>query len=137
MSTNNQITIYSAMQASDRGIGKDNALLFKISEDLRRFKQLTVGHPVMMGRKTYDATGALRNRVNIVLSRDPSFAPDDDIIVVRDFDEALKEGWGRDQNLFVIGGGEIFEQALQRNIVDCLELTIVNANKEADTFFPD
>ena len=115
----------------NRVIGRDGKLPWHISEDLKRFKRLTKGHVVLMGRKTYESLGKpLPDRRNIVLSS--RAIPD--VESYRSLAEALRAL--KDENtVFIIGGGEVFRQALP--IVDGLHLTIVDGEHEGDTFFPE
>ena len=115
----------------NRVIGRDGKLPWHISEDLKRFKRLTKGHVVLMGRKTYESLGKpLPDRRNIVLSS--RAIPD--VESYRSLAEALRAL--KDENtVFIIGGGEVFRQALP--IVDGLHLTIVDGKHEGDTFFPE
>ncbi len=130
-----KISIISAI-AKNRAIGKDNKLLWHIGEDLRRFKALTEGHPVVMGRKTFESLGkSLPNRTNIVITRDKMFEIPG-VIIARSLEEATeaakREG---KEEVFIIGGGQIYEQAIK--LADKLYLTIVEGEYDADTFFPD
>lgn len=115
----------------NRVIGRDGKLPWHISEDLKRFKRLTTGHVVLMGRKTYESLGKpLPDRRNVVLSS--RAIPD--VESYRSLAEALRAL--KDENVvFIIGGGEVFRQALP--IVDGLHLTIVDGEHEGDTFFPE
>lgn len=114
-------------------IGDRNSLLWHISEDLKHFKALTTGHPVLMGRKTYESIGRpLPNRTNVVITRQSIEIPG--CRVVHSLDEALAL-FGPDEELFVIGGGEIYAQALPR--AERLYLTRVFRNYEGDTRFPN
>jgi dihydrofolate reductase len=125
---------------ADNGvIGRDNALPFRQSSDLKRFKALTIGKPVLMGRKTFVSIGKpLPGRTNIVVSRDPRFAPDG-VIVVRDLqaavaaarDDAKRRGVNE---IAVIGGTGIFAQLMP--LADRLEITHVHAQPAGDTYFP-
>jgi dihydrofolate reductase len=125
---------------ADNGvIGRDNALPFRQSSDLKRFKALTIGKPVLMGRKTFVSIGKpLPGRTNIVVSRDPRFAPDG-VIVVRDLaaavaaarDDAQRRGVNE---IAVIGGTGIFAQLMP--LADRLEITHVHAQPAGDTYFP-
>ena len=113
-------------------IGDKNTLLWHISEDLKHFKALTTGHPVLMGRKTYESIGRpLPNRTNVVITHQAIEIPG--CRVVHSLDEALAL-FGPDEELFVIGGGEIYAQALPR--AERLYLTRVFHNYEGDTRFP-
>lgn len=121
--------------SDNNAIGRDNNLLWHISEDLRFFKRTTLGWPVIMGRKTFESIGrALPSRVNIVVSR--GFSTGEDVAVAGSLEEAFRVA--EETNLercFVIGGGQIYAQALP--MVDSLVVTHVHTVIEgADTFFP-
>lgn len=119
----------------DRGIGKGGQVPWHLSADLRRFKRLTLGNPVIMGRKTFASIGrALPGRTNIVITRQRSFqAPD--CLVVSSLDRALDLAeQGGACEAFVIGGGEIYAQALPR--AGRLYLTRVDTQAGCDVFFP-
>ena len=121
--------------SDNNAIGRDNNLLWHISEDLRFFKRTTLGWPVIMGRKTFESIGrALPSRVNIVVSR--GFSTGEDVAVVGSLEEAFRVA--EETNLercFIIGGGQIYAQALP--MVDSLVITHVHTVIEgADTFFP-
>jgi len=121
-------------------IGADGAMPWRLSSDLRRFKALTLGHPVVMGRRTFEAIGRpLPGRPNIVVSRRSDFAPDG-AIVAASLDAALAEAGrlARESGsgmVFVIGGGEIYRAALP--FADRLLITHVEAEPTGDTRFPD
>lgn len=126
-----------AVIGKNRELGKDNKLLWHIPGDLPRFKTITNGHPVIMGRKTYDSIGKpLPNRTNIVISRNPLFRPMGVTVVTSVDDAMVKAQQAPDHDeIFVIGGGNVFEETIDR--ADRLYLTIVETTAEADTFFPD
>ncbi len=114
-------------------IGDRNMLLWHISEDLRRFKTLTTGHPVVMGRKTCESLGRpLPNRRNVVITRSKTQIAGCE--VVHSLDEALAL-FPADEEVFVIGGAQIYAEALP--IADRLYLTRVHRDYEGDTRFPD
>ena len=117
--------------ADNNAIGKDNALLWHISEDLKFFKRTTSGSPVIMGRKTFESIGRpLPKRTNIVVSR--GFEAPEGVVVVPSLEEAYKAA---DSRCFIIGGGQIYAQAMQD--ADRLIVTHVHtAIEDADTFFP-
>lgn len=121
--------------AKNRGIGKNNALLFNLPEDLKHFKEITLGHPIIMGLNTYKSIGRpLPKRQNIILSLEPIEIPG--AIVVNNIDHAIKIASKNDpEEVFFIGGGMIYRQAIK--LSDRLYLTIVDAEPEADTFFPE
>lgn len=121
-------------------IGKDNQLLWHISDDLKRFKRLTKGHPVIMGRKTFESILAslrkpLPERTNIVVTRDPSWSHEG-AVVAHSIEEALEKARAIDtEEVFIGGGGELYRQALP--LVDRLYLTLIDDNKEGDSYFPE
>ena len=122
--------------SDNNAIGRDNQLLWHISEDLKFFKRTTLGCPVIMGRKTFESIGrALPKRVNIVVSR--AFNTGEEVAVATSLEAAFKIA--EETNLeqcFVIGGGQIYAQAL--SMVDSLIVTHVHTViEEADTFFPE
>ncbi len=127
--------VISVIVATDEdwGIGKDNDLLYPISADLKRFKCLTTGHTVVMGRKTFDSLpgGALPNRRNIVISSNKEFRPEG-CEVVHSFEEVMSLLKG--ESFFVIGGGSVYKHFLP--FADELYLTKIHASLGADTFFP-
>lgn len=120
-------------------IGRGNELLWPIPDDLKRFKQLTTGHPVIMGRKTFESIFAslgkpLPNRTNIVITRDPSYQREG-VVVVHSLEEALDQARALDAaEMFVIGGAQIYEQALP--LADKLYLTLIDAEEDGDAYFP-
>ena len=127
------ITIVVAM-GKNREIGANNQLLWHLPKDLKHFKELTTGHPVIMGRKTYESIGKpLPNRTNIVISRKNDWF-EEGIFIVGSIKEAIKFAKKIDENAYIIGGGNIYEQTL--DLADKLEVTLVDTTLEADTFFP-
>ncbi|MFL9834615.1 dihydrofolate reductase [Chryseobacterium terrae] len=126
-------TIVVAMGEKNE-IGSGNQLLWHLPKDLKHFKDLTSGHPIIMGRKTYESIGkALPNRTNIVVSRKKDWFQEG-ILIVGSIKEAVKFAKKIDENIFIIGGGNVYEQTME--IADRLEVTLVKANLEADTYFP-
>lgn len=121
--------------AEDRAIGDKGNLLWHLSSDLKRFKAITTGHTIIMGRKTYDSlpNGALPNRRNIVISRQLKSLKDAE--VYSDIDEALKATSDEDI-VYILGGGEIYKKTFPR--ADELHITLVHKSyPEADTRFPE
>jgi dihydrofolate reductase len=131
-----KISIIVSMDGK-RGIGKENALMWHIPGELPRFKQITMGHPIIMGRKTFESIGRpLLGRTNIVITQNPDFKAQD-CKIVGSVDEAIeiaKKETGSEE-IFIIGGGQIYQQAISK--ADRLYLTLVNGDFGADTFFPD
>lgn len=134
-----KVCITVAISTHDRGIGKEGKLLWHIPDDLKRFKQLTVGHPVIMGRKTFDSIVGmlghpLPGRTNIVVTRQNLCI--DGALVFHSLPEALAAAHAIEEHEIHIGGGaEIYAQALPRT--DRLYLTLIEDTKPADTFFPE
>ncbi len=118
--------------AENYAIGKNNQLLWHLPADLKHFKQVTTGHTIIMGRKTYDSVGKpLPNRRNIVITRQDITI--EGCEVVKSVDAALAL-CSEDKEVFIVGGAEIYKQAI--HLTDCIYLTIVHQEFEADTFFP-
>ena len=127
------ITIIVAA-AENNAIGKDNDLIWSLPNDLKRFKKLTSGHSIIMGRKTFDSfPGLLPNRKHIVISRNKNISFSDEVTVVNNLEDAIRET-GDDENPFIIGGGQIYKLAM--DLGDKIELTRVHEEFKADTFFP-
>lgn len=129
-----RISIIAAV-ARNRAIGNDNKLIYRLPDDMKRFKALTTGNTVLMGRKTFESLpkGALPNRRNIVLSRTQRDFPGCD--TYSSLDEALKH-CSENEDIYIIGGAEVYAQALP--LADRLCLTeIDDTPDEADAFFPE
>lgn len=121
---------------SSRELGKDNKLLWHIPEDMKRFKQLTYGHLVIMGRTTYESIGSkLPGRINIIVSHNKNYIAEG-CIVAHSLDEAIEVAKANEtEEFFIIGGGQIYAQVM--NLANKLYITVVDGNFEADTYFPD
>ncbi len=120
-----------------RGIGKKNALMWKIPGELARFKKITMGHPIIMGRKTFDSIGRLLSgRTNIIITRNKDYEIVG-AVIVHSLEAAIERAKNEPgaEEIFVIGGGQIFSEALP--FVDKLYITLVKGDFGADTFFPD
>ena len=118
-------------------IGRDNGMPWHLPDDLKYFKSRTMGKPMLMGRKTFESIGRpLPNRRNIVITRQPGYAPEGvEAAGSLEAAVALAMADSPEREAFVIGGGEIFRQALP--IADRIYLTRVEADVEGDAFFPD
>ena len=132
-SLRNTVTLIAA--ASENNIiGKDNKLIWRLSDDLKHFKELTKGHFVIMGRKTFESMPkALPNRTNVIITRKTDYKAEN-AIVVNSLEKALKVA-ENDNQPFVIGGGEIYKLSME--IADRIELTRVHTSIEGDTSFPE
>ena len=118
----------------NRVIGKDNALPWKLPADMKRFREITTGKPIIMGRKTFESIGAvLPNRTNIVMTRDADFRADG-CVVVHSPEEALRAAKGAEE-VVVIGGSSIFEQFLPKIVR--MYLTVIDEDFEGQSLFPE
>lgn len=130
-----------AAVAENRAIGKDNKMLWHIPEDFKYFKKVTMGKPVIMGRKTFESIGQrLPGRLNIVVTRNPDWS-EDGVTTVHDIKEAVQLAIAEcaastTDEIFIIGGDQIYQQMIDQ--VDRLYITeIKRSYPEADTFFPE
>ncbi|MCF4101949.1 dihydrofolate reductase [Gillisia sp. M10.2A] len=127
------LTIIAAA-AENNALGKDNDLVWHLPDDFKRFKKLTSGHHIIMGRKTFDSfPQPLPNRTHVVITRSENFKKEG-IVVVHSLERAV-ELCEEDPETFIIGGGEIYKLAME--IADKIELTRVHGSFEADAFFPE
>jgi dihydrofolate reductase len=128
------ISLIAAL-SENRVIGREQGLPWHIPTDLKRFRKITSGHPVVMGRKTFDSVGKpLPNRINVVISRNLNLQIAG-VQVVASLDDALRLFENTDEEVFVLGGGEIFNQAIGR--ADRLYLTKIHRAFDGDTYFPE
>ncbi|MDR3571825.1 MAG: dihydrofolate reductase [Candidatus Pacebacteria bacterium] len=134
------VVAIGAGHAYNGGLGKDGKLLWHIPDDLKRFRQLTKGHPIIFGRKTFESIlqytngKPLPDRVNIVVTRDQSWSFPD-VVVASSVEEALAKAAAIDPEAVSIGGGgQIYKEALP--YIQKLYLTLIDDEKEADSFFP-
>lgn len=142
---NPTISIIAAI-SENRVIGNNNKLLWHIPEDFARFKKITLNHPVIMGRKTYESIGKpLPDRTNIIITRDENYKTEG-CLVVHSLEEAIRlakespsfaesDSAMAGKEIFIIGGGQIYQQAI--NIADKLYLTVIKKEFAGDTYFPD
>lgn len=127
------ITLIAAA-AENNALGKDNDLLWHLPEDFKRFKQITSGHYIIMGRKTFESfPKPLPNRTHIIITRQEEYLVEE-CLVVHSLDEALEIA-PQNEEVFIIGGAQIYEQALP--FADKIDLTRVHTELEADAFFPE
>ena len=130
---NRELTIIAAVSINNV-IGNDNKLIWKLSNDLKRFKNLTTNHSVIMGRKTFESLpNPLPDRNNIVITRDTNYSKPN-IQVCSSIEDAINLT-KTDTQPFIIGGGEIYSQTI--NIVDKIELTRVHKEFDGDAYFPE
>lgn len=131
--------------ADNGGIGKDNQLLWHLPVDMKHFKSTTSGHPIITGRKNYDSIPSkfrpLPNRDNIVVTRNHTlpYEEHEKLHLTHSIEEAIElcKTLTHNGEIFVIGGGQIYKQCLDADIIDTMYVTHVHTQLEADTFFPE
>lgn len=122
-------------KASNNVIGAKNDLIWHLPNDLKHFKNLTSGHPIIMGRKTYESLGRpLPNRTNIVITRDSNWTADG-IVKENSLEKAIDTALKIDEDIYIIGGGNIYKQAME--FTDILFITEVHHEFDGDTYFPE
>lgn len=127
------ITLIAAA-AENNALGKDNQLLWHLPDDFKRFKTLTSGHYIIMGRKTFESfPKPLPNRTHVIITRQKDYQPEG-CLVVNSLEKAI-EVCPKNEDVFVIGGGEIYNQSIA--MADKVDITRVHHTFEADTFFPE
>lgn len=129
------ITIIAAI-ANNNALGKDNDLIWHLPADLKRFKKVTSGHHILMGRNTFESIGKpLPNRTSVIITRNNDYFKEG-CLVVNSIEEALELS-KEDSSVFIIGGAQIYKQAIAQGLADRLDITIVHHTFEADVFFPE
>lgn len=127
------ITLIAAA-AENNALGKDNAMLWHLPDDFKRFKEITTGHYIIMGRKTFESfPKLLPNRTHVIITRQKGYAPEGCIVV--DSMENAIAACPKEEDIFIIGGGEIYNLGMP--FADIIELTRVHGSFEADAFFPE
>ena len=127
------ITLIAAA-AENNALGKDNQLIWHLPNDFKRFKEITSGHYIVMGRKTFESfPKPLPNRMHVIITRQKDYKAEGCIIV--DSIEKAIEKCPKNEELFIIGGAEIYQQSI--DFADKIELTRVHASFEADAYFPE
>ncbi len=124
-----------AAAAENNALGKDNEMVWNLPDDYKRFRDLTTGHTIILGRKTFESlVKPLPNRKHIIITRQNNYSAPEDCVVVSSLKKAMSLCVANQEH-FVIGGGEIYKQAI--DFVDKIELTRVHTEVEADAFFPE
>jgi len=127
------ITLIAAV-AENNALGKDNQLLWHLPDDFKRFKNITSGHHIIMGRKTFESfPKPLPNRTHVIITRQKDYQPEG-CLIVNSLSKAISV-CPKDEELFIIGGGEIYKQSIE--MADKLDITRVHHTFDADTFFPE
>ena len=128
------ITIIAAIGKNNE-LGKNNDLIWHLPADLKRFKKVTTGHHIIMGRNTFESIGKpLPNRTSIIITRNKDYFKDG-CLIANSIEEAIHLTKGKDA--FIIGGAQIYQQALEKGLVDRLDITTVHSEFDADVFFPE
>ncbi len=128
------ITIIAAI-AKNNALGKDNDLIWHLPADLKRFKKVTTGHHILMGRNTFESIGKpLPNRTTVIITRNKRYKKEG-CKVAYSIEKALHIAKD-DDAIFIIGGAQIYKQAIEKGLVDRLDITLVHQEFEADVFFP-
>lgn len=121
--------------AENNVIGKDNGLVWHLPADLRHFKQITMGHPILMGRKTYESIGKpLPGRTSVIVTSQEDYAADG-CLVAHSLQEAIEQAKALDENIYIIGGAEIYKKALP--LTDTIYLTRLHHVFDGDVYFPE
>ncbi|CAL2088833.1 dihydrofolate reductase [Tenacibaculum sp. 190524A05c] len=129
------ITIIAAIGKNNE-LGKDNDLIWHLPEDLKRFKRVTSGHHILMGRNTFESIGKpLPNRTTVIITRNNDYFKDG-CLIAGSIEEAIQLA-ENDEEIFIIGGAQIYKQAIQNSSVKKLDMTIVHESFDADVFFPE
>jgi dihydrofolate reductase len=129
------ISIIAAI-SKNNVLGKENKLLWHLPKDFKFFKETTLGHPIVMGRKTFESLPkALPGRTNIIITGDRNYEKDG-AVVTHSLEEAIKVGLSENKEVFICGGGQIYKEALEKNLVDKIYLTEIDMETGGDAFFP-
>ncbi|WP_298884539.1 dihydrofolate reductase [uncultured Polaribacter sp.] len=129
------ITIIAAI-AKNNALGKDNDLIWHLPADLKRFKKRTSGHHILMGRNTFESIGKpLPNRTTIIITRNKNYFKDG-CLIAHSLEEAIEMVKNED-DIFIIGGAQIYKETIEKDLADQLDITLVHHKFEADAFFPE
>jgi dihydrofolate reductase len=128
------VTIIAAI-AKNNALGKNNDLIWHLPADLKRFKQRTTGHYILMGRNTFESIGKpLPNRTTVIITRNKEYYKDG-CLIAHSLQEALDLA-KEESHVFIIGGAQVYEHAMENNLADVLDITLVHKEFDADVFFP-
>ena len=129
------ITIIAAI-AKNNALGKNNDLIWHLPADLKRFKKITTGHHILMGRNTFESIGKpLPNRTTIIITRNENYTKDG-CLIANSLEEAIEMAQ-EDKQIFILGGAQIYKYAIENDLVNALDITLVHHEFEADAFFPE
>jgi dihydrofolate reductase len=129
------ITVIAAI-ASNKALGKDNNLIWHLPADLKRFKKVTTGHYILMGRNTYESIGRpLPNRTTIIITRNKNYFKEG-CLIANSLEQAIEMAKPAAQ-IFIIGGAQIYKETIAKDVALQLDITLVHHSFEADVFFPE
>jgi dihydrofolate reductase len=129
------VTIIAAI-AKNNALGKDNDLIWHLPADLKRFKKITSGNFILMGRNTFESIGnPLPNRTTIIITRNKNYYKDG-CLIANSLEQAIEMA-SKEKQIFIIGGAQIYKEAIEKNVIDTLDITHVHKEFDADVFFPE
>ena len=129
------ITIIAAI-AKNNALGKDNDLIWHLPADLKRFKKVTTGHYILMGRNTFESIGRpLPNRTTIIITRNKNYFKEG-CLIANSLEEAIEMA-NKEKHIFIIGGAQIYKETMAKDLVDQLDITLVHNKFDADVYFPE
>ncbi|WP_435415502.1 dihydrofolate reductase [Polaribacter aestuariivivens] len=129
------ITVIAAI-ANNNALGKNNDLIWHLPADLKRFKKITTGHYILMGRNTFESIGKpLPNRTTVIITRNKNYFKDG-CLIAHSLEEALELA-KEEEKIFIIGGAQIYKETIKKDLADQLDITIVHKSFEADVYFPE
>ena len=129
------ITVIAAT-AENNALGKNNDLIWHLPADLKRFKKVTTGHYILMGRNTFESIGKpLPNRTTIIITRNKNYFKDG-CLIANSLEEAIELA-KEEKEIFIIGGAQIYKETIAKNLADQLDITIVHNEFDADVYFPE
>jgi len=129
------ITVIAAI-ATNNALGKDNDLIWHLPADLKRFKKVTTGHYIIMGRNTYESIGKpLPNRTTIIITRNKNYFKEG-CLIANSLEQAIEMS-KEEAQVFIIGGAQIYKETIAKNLAQQLDITLVHKDFEADVYFPE
>ena len=129
------ITVIAAI-ATNNALGKDNDLIWHLPADLKRFKKVTTGHYILMGRNTYESIGKpLPNRTTIIITRNKNYFKEG-CLIANSLEQAIEMS-KEEANVFIIGGAQIYKETIAKDLAQQLDITMVHKDFEADVYFPE
>ena len=128
--------IIIAATAENNALGKNNDLIWHLPADLKRFKKVTTGHHILMGRNTFESIGRpLPNRTTIIITKNENYVQEG-CLIANSVEQAIEMAHEDDQ-IFIIGGAQVYEYAMKHDFADALDITLVHHEFDADVYFPD